>query len=289
MNIRLYDLILESPKSKEALAEYFNVTTKTIENKTKILEDILYNKKISKYTTSKLLPSQITYRFFTDIILMNVENESLNNDFTLVKNKNIDTINFLLETKELSETAKTLIMLQIAINHSCIISFDYKGNSKGVEKKFVKATQIISSHNKYYLYGIYDKKNRVNVHESRTFDITSITNIESYEYKKNEIFKTSHNGNAFGKYSNKKFALLTFNNEAANYIKRKRPKSMYYEILKETFGGEGVEVKYYYVSEKELLRLLKSWMPHVRFTNNDLLKDKIMKSINDDYLVFNSK
>lgn len=289
MNVALYDLILEFPKSKEELAAYFKVTTKTIENKTKILDDILYNKKINKYTTSKLLPNQITYKFFTEIILMNVENESLNNDFALIQHKNIDTINFLLETENLSETAKTLIMLQIAINHSCIITFNYKGNNKGFEKKFVKPTQIISSHNKYYLYGIYDKKNRINVDENRTFDITSITNIEPYEYKKDLVFKTQYNGNAFGKYSNKKFALLTFSNEAANYIKRERPKSMYYEILKETFGGEGVEVKYYYVSEKELLRLIKSWIPHVRFTTNDILKDKIMKLINDEYSIFNSK
>lgn len=287
MNIELYDLILESPKSKEELSNYFNVTTKTIENKTKTLDDITYNKKISQYTTTNLLPAHITYKFFTDIILMNIENVSLNNDFKSIQNKNINTVNYLLDTKDLSETAKIIIMLQLAIKHNCIISFNYKGNSKGIEKKFVKPTQIISSNNKYYLYGIYDKKNKSDIGESRTFDITSITTIEPYEYKKNEVFKTSYNGNAFGKYSNKKFALLTFSNEAANYIKRERPKSMHYEILKETFGGEGVEVKYYYVSEKELLRLIKSWIPHVKFTHNDVLKHKIISLINDDYIIFN--
>lgn len=287
MNIELYDLILELPKGKDELANYFDVTTKTIENKTKTLEDVIYNKKISKYTTTNLLPKLITYKFFTDIILMNVENKSLNTDFTFIQNEKINDINFLLETNNFSETAKTLIMLQIAINHNCIISFNYKGNSKGVEKKFVKPTQIISSNNKYYLYGIYDKKNQSNSGENRTFDITSITNIESYDYMKNEVFKTSYQGNAFGQYSDNKFALLTFKNEAANYIKRERPKSMHYEILRETFGGEGVEVKYYYVSDKEIVRLIKSWMPHITFTNNDPLKDKVSTLINTDYIIFN--
>lgn len=282
--ITIYDILLEKLTSKDTLAEILNVTTKTIDNKVKISNgDIEYSKKLSSYYFKNLLPEFITLRFLLKIIMMNIDNKSIKSDLSYVKDLITEDTNKLLRTSELSKILQNIIQLQVAINHNCILSIEYAGGMKQIERKVIRPTQIIVTNGSLYLYAKYDERNKINIGEKRTFQINSIGNITPVEYFQGDTFKTDVSGNAFGEFNHNNFVELTFFGPASNLIKRERLNSLNYEIIEEDFDGKSVNVKFYYNSELELVKIIQQWMPYIKFTKKNDFSTKILTRIKNNF------
>ncbi len=284
--LHIYNELLLGLRSKQELKDSFNeISIKTIENKIKLSDnDIAYSKKLGKYHFSNLLPKFITYKFLTFILIDNFSNKIIKNDIFQIQNQIIKNNDFLIETDKLSETLKNLIIFNIAINHNIVLSVDYQGNKKGIERKIIQPNQVIMSKGLYYFYITYDNRNIKDIGKTRTFNLNAITNIELVEYSIDLTipFKTSDSGNEYGRYTDDKYSLLTFSGVAGKFIKRERLNNLKWDFINESFDGGSVNIKLYYNSEFELRKLIQQWLPEVKFTEKTELSERVLKVIKDN-------
>lgn len=285
--LKIYNELFTSLKSKDELAKILKVSTKTIENKVKLSEgDIEHSKKNSGYIFKNLLPKYISIKHFNEILIKYIANNSLKDSAQYIQKEIIHENEFgeLVNTEKLSDLVKTLIKLQIAINYNCVLSVSYKGNKKAVQTKFIKPNQIFVANGSFYLYLKYADQNKKDINMPRTFQLNSIDNIQAIEYKKDEIFQTYDEGNAYGRYNdNTKSVKLIFKGAAAMYLKRERLNSLKWEFIEESFDNTTLTIKLYYNEEVELIKLIQSWMPLVTFVKEDELSTKILTAIKKNY------
>lgn len=181
----IYQNLYNSPRSKEYFASLFNVSTKTIENTiSNYKDDIIYDRRISSYCFKNLLPKYISYESFFKLFKDSIGNNIIKNDFIDIgKIMSQAEFNFsMIDTSTLSDLAQKIVLCNIAINHNCVIEVNYSGNRKPKEIKYIRPHTIISTGFTYYLYVSYDKKNKKDVGEYRSFGFNGIGTINHYEY-----------------------------------------------------------------------------------------------------------
>lgn len=285
--LHIYNEVLSGLKSKQELQSSFgDISIKTIENKVKSSNsDIVYSKKLGKYHFSNLLPTFISYKFLSSILIDNFSNSIIKDDMFKIQNQLIKNNDFLIETSNLSETLNNLIIFHIAINHNIILSLDYQGNKKDTEEKIIQPNQVIMAKGLYYFYITYDDRNKESIGKKRTFNLNAVSDIKLVEYAINipKPFKTDVSGNEYGEFDNDRYTLLTFSGVAAKFIKRERLSNLKWDFLNESFDGKSVNIKLYYNSEFELKKLIQQWLPEIKFTEKTELSNKILNQLKNDF------
>ena len=267
---QIYEELYTKVLSKTYLANRYQVSTKTIENTVnsylkEIPNDIVYDTKIAAYRFKNLLPQYIPYKVFIALFESSIANKIIKEDFLIIAKTISVQLNSdvgMIETESLSPLAQKLIMCTIAIKHNCILQIDYKGHKKDKQVKFVIPQKVTSTAYSYYLYGIYDKKNGVNIGESRSFALTGMYSITPVEYIKDQKFSIAGVGNAYGMIDKESSIMLRLYGNAANFFKREGlfQEDIYDFVTEEADGS--VLMKMYYNNLDEVVHLTKMDASH---------------------------
>lgn len=283
--ILIYDAIYSDYEtSKAKIAEILNVNSiKTVENNIKNIEDIIYDIKLKQYRFKNILPKYITINALNNIINKSIVNKLLKDDFKLIANKVISA-DEMIETSNLSNLSKKLIILSNAIKYNCVLKVEYKGLNKPLQRKYIEPNAYFTNGFTYYAYITYNKKNIDGIGEERTFALNSIGKIEEEEYISNVNFKKSDIGNAYGRFKKDKYVLLNIKDEAARFFKRELIfNNDAFELIDEELDGISISVKMYYNHINEITKLIKQWMPKITIFGNVELKSKVYLKIEEDF------
>lgn len=268
--------------SKESLKKYLNVSSvKTVENNIKSIDDIEYDIKIKKYRFKKLLPTYIPNEIFFNIFKESIVNKLLKNDFILLE-KDISSLKTkdMINTSELSNLSKKIIMFKNAIKHNCILKVEYKKAGCEIEYKYIQPNTIFCNGFTYYAFVTYDKKNQKDIGKQRTFAFNAIGKIEEDEYLNNVFFEKVQSGNAFGTFKKDKYVVLNLNQQSANFFKREILfNNDAFELIDEELDGDSITVKMFYTSYFEVVKIIQQWMPNIKIQNNLDLRDKVYSDI----------
>lgn len=146
-----------------------------------------------------------------------------------------------------------VIKLQMAINHSCVLSIEYTGY-RGAEKKIIRPGKVFISNGAFYLAAVYDVKNRANIGEKRTFALNSIATIIQHSYVHNCDFRIFDDFNAFGSFEQKDQHInLLLKGNAAIHFLREGLKGYKSEFIKQNIDNS-IELKLFYRDSKRLSR-----------------------------------
>lgn len=282
----IYSGLYKAPRKKKYLAELFDVNPKTIENTiNRYADDIVLDKELGAYRFKTLLPQYIPYDIFFTLFQGSIGNEIIKNDFlSLSKMINLeDDLNLpMIPTKGLSSLAQKIIMAEVAINSNCIVELDYLGNSKPLEKKYIKPHKIIATGFTYYLYVSYDSRNQENIGAFRSLAFNGMHSLHPLEYLKDEIFLIEGSGNAFGLISKEKSVKLKLEAASANYFKREGQfNKENFDFISEEIDGS-VIMKMYYNNIQEVVKLIQSWMPLISIHDNDEITNKTYNIIQEN-------
>lgn len=281
--VQLYIELYNSPQNKEYFANLFEVTIKSVENLTKKYRgDITYDRKLGRYRFINLLPSYIPIKVYFDLFQNNIGNQVIKKDILHV----VDSMSsrekekmYMIETKELSIFSQYIIMCHIAMNSSCVLKIEYTGNEKSSEFKFIKPHHISSNGYTHYLFASYDKRNKKNINENRSFAFNSIHSIEPVEYKIDEVFAVKGIGNAYGMINKEKYAVLHLEPQAAKFFKRERQfEREEFEFVAENMD-ESISMKMYYNNIDEVRHLIQGWMPQIKIDKDMDLRKRIYEQI----------
>ncbi|HIQ27082.1 MAG TPA: WYL domain-containing protein [Sulfurovum sp.] len=170
-------------------------------------------------------------------------------------------------------------MAEVAINSNCIVQLDYLGNSKPLEKKYIKPHKIIATGFTYYLYVSYDSRNQENIGAFRSLAFNGMHSLSPLEYLKNETFLMEGSGNAFGLISKEKSITLKLEAASANYFKREGQfNKENFDFISEEIDGS-VIMKMYYNNIQEVVKLIQSWMPLISVHDNETITDEVYRTI----------
>lgn len=268
--------------TKEALKDYLNVgSIKTVENNIKEIDDIEYDIKIRKYRFKNLLPKYIPNEIFFNIFKGSIVNKVLKNDFALLE-RDISSLktNDMIDTSELSNLAKKIIMFKNAIKNNCILKVTYKKAGQSIEEKYIRPNTVFSTGFTYYSFITYDEKNDKDCGEERTFAFNGIGDIEVVEYLNNVSFQKEQKGNAFGSFKKDRFVILNLNQQSANFFKREILfTNDAFELIDDELDGDSLTVKMYYNKEFEVEKIIQQWMPNIKIQNSSEIREKIYSKI----------
>lgn len=286
--IKIYKALYSSDEcTKEYLKNYLEVSSiKTVENNIKDIEDIVYDIKLRKYRFKDLLPKYIPNEVFFEIFQSAIVNKLLENDFSLLK-KDISSLhtNEMIKTSELSNLAKKIIQFHNAIKDNCILKVKYKKVGKELEEKYIRPNTIFSTGFTYYVYITYDKLNKIDIGEQRTFAFNSIGNIEAIEYIPDGNFKIDQKGNAFGSFKKDKFVILNMDRKSADFFKREMLfNNDAFEMVDEELEGESITVKMYFNDKLEVVKLVQQWMPRITIQSSEEIKKIVYEQIKNNML-----
>jgi len=288
---QIYEELYSKVLAKEYLATKHKVSTKTIENTIngylkETPEDIVYDTKIAAYRFKNLLPHYIPYKVFFIYFESSIANKIIKEDFVFigkVLNIQLDSNFPMIETASLSPLAQKLIKCTIAIKHNALLQIEYKGHKKDKQIKFVIPHKVTSTAYSYYLYGIYDKTNKENIGESRSFALTGMGSITPVKYVKDQKFDIGGVGNAYGMIDKENYTMLKLEGNAANFFKREGlfQEDIYDFVTEEADGS--VIVKMYYSHLDEVVHLLQRWMPLIEINDSSTVTKKIYEKISENY------
>lgn len=286
--IKIYKAIYSDVDcTKDYLKNYLKVSSiKTVENNIKDIDDIVYDLKLRKYRFKDLLPKYIPSEVFFEIFQSAIVNKLLENDFSLLK-KDISSLhtNEMIKTSELSNLAKKIIQFNNAIKDNCILKVKYKKVEKKLEEKYIKPNTIFSTGFTYYAYVTYDKLNKIDIGEQRTFAFNSIGDIEAIEYIPDGNFKIDQKGNAFGSFKKDKFVILNMDRKSADFFKREMLfNNDAFEMVDEELEGESITVKMYFNDKLEVVKLVQQWMPRITIQSSEEIKKIVYEQIKNNML-----
>lgn len=286
--IKIYKAIYSDVDcTKDYLKNYLKVSSiKTVENNIKDIDDIVYDLKLRKYRFKDLLPKYIPSEVFFEIFQSAIVNKLLENDFSLLK-KDISSLhtNEMIKTSELSNLAKKIIQFNNAIKDNCILKVKYKKVEKELEEKYIKPNTIFSTGFTYYAYVTYDKLNKIDIGEQRTFAFNSIGDIEAIEYIPDGNFKIDQKGNAFGSFKKDKFVILNMDRKSADFFKREMLfNNDAFEMVDEELEGESITVKMYFNDKLEVVKLVQQWMPRITIQSSEEIKKIVYEQIKNNML-----
>lgn len=284
--IKIYKAIYSDVDcTKDYLKNYLKVSSiKTVENNIKDIDDIVYDLKLRKYRFKDLLPKYIPSEVFFEIFQSAIVNKLLENDFSLLK-KDISSLhtNEMIKTSELSNLAKKIIQFNNAIKDNCILKVKYKKVEKELEEKYIKPNTIFSTGFTYYAYVTYDKLNKIDIGEQRTFAFNSIGDIEAIEYIPDGNFKIDQKGNAFGSFKKDKFVILNMDRKSADFFKREMLfNNDAFEMVDEELEGESITVKMYFNDIFEVVKLVQQWMPRITIQSSEEIKKIVYEQIKNN-------
>jgi len=284
---QIYKDLYHSPKSKLYFSELFGITTKSVENTMKkYSEDIVYDRKLSKYRFKELLPSLIPVEIYFNIFKDSIANQIIKEDMLSAIKQLSSTPNsdfHLMATDTLSYLSKYIIKSHIAIGHSCILKISYDSIKKPTETKYIKPHKITSTGFVYYLYGSYEKRNKKDVGEYRSFAFNSIKEMSVVEYLKDEDFSIDAKSNAYGVINKEKYVVLKLKGASASFFKRERQfEREEFEFVMEEVDGT-ISIKMYYNNIDEVVYLLQQWMPLISVDSTSPEKESIYKIIEKNY------
>jgi len=279
----IYRELYKMPRKKKYLAELFDVNPKTIENTiNKYPEDIILDKELTAYRFNTLLPKYIPHDIFFTLFQGSIGNEIIKNDF-LSLSKMItkeESMNLpMIPTQQLSDLAQKIIMSEVAINSNCIVALDYLGNSKPLEKKYIRPHKIIATGFTYYLYVSYDSKNEENIGAYRSLAFNGMHSLSPVKYLKEETFLMEGSGNAYGLIGKEKDITLKLESSSANYFKREGQFNKdNFDFISEEIDGS-VIMKMYYNNLQEVVKLIQSWMPLISIRDNERITNEVYETI----------
>lgn len=284
--IKIYKALYSNVEcTKEYLKNYLEVSSiKTVENNIKDIDDVVYDIKLRKYRFKELLPKYIPNEVFFEIFQSAIVNKLLENDFSLLK-KDISSLhtNEMIKTSELSNLAKKIIQFNNAIKDNCILKVKYKKVEKKLEEKYIKPNTIFSTGFTYYAYVTYDKLNKIDIGEQRTFAFNSIGDIEAIEYIPDGNFKIDQKGNAFGSFKKDKFVILNMDRKSADFFKREMLfNNDAFEMVDEELEGESITVKMYFNDKLEVVKLVQQWMPRITIQSSEEIKKIVYEQIKNN-------
>ena len=282
--IEVYNELFVKRYSKKQLEDKFEVSTKTIENTTKLHDDIVYSKKLGNYGFKNLLPKYISYYNYFVLFQDNFSNPILKKDFIKITNQlneNLDEI--MIDTSKLSSLSQKVIQLNIAINHNCVVKVNYQSYGKAKEEKYIQANQIVVVGSIYYLYVTYDKRNKKNIGEPRQFALNGIQEIEFVEYLTDISFKTNVQGNGFGNYNNTSSISLKLKGDSAHFFMREGLfETPNYKFLSEEDNGD-INMELFYNNKIEVIKLVQQWMPFIEIDDSYEEAQSIINDIKKNY------
>jgi predicted DNA-binding transcriptional regulator YafY len=285
--IGIYNQLFKKLSTKQELADLFKVSTKTIENTIKTRDDIVYSKKLGSYHFKNLLPDFISYQNYFTLFKDSVANPIIKKDFLKIGSSLHNKFNeTMIDTNQLSELSKKIIKVEIAINHNCILKVEYTGNDKSKEEKYIQPKQIFTDGSIYYVFLVYDKKNKEKVGEERQFAFNGIESVEPIEYTKEALFRSEEEVNAFGSFKNAKTIRLKLQDAAANYFKREGLfETNSFKFLSELSVNE-IEIEMRYNYKLEVIKLVQQWLPQITIIDHSEEAKKILKKIKSNYQDF---
>lgn len=285
--IGIYNQLFKKLSTKQELADFFSVSTKTIENTIKECEDIVYSKKLGSYHFKDLLPNHISYQNYFTLFKDSVTSSIIKKDFSTISSSLHSKFDeTMIATSQLSELSRKIIKTEIAINHNCILKVEYTGNSKSKEEKYIQPKRIFTGGSIYYLSVIYDKRNKEKVGEERQFAFNGIESIEIVEYLKDTIFRSEQDGNAFGSYNNVQTIRLKLHGASANFFKREGLfETNSFRFLSELTTNE-IEIEMTYNYKLEVVKLVQQWLPQITIVDDSEKAQKIIEEIKNNYKTF---
>ena len=189
----------------------------------------------------------------------------------------------MIKTSELSNLAKKIIQFNNAIKDNCILKVKYKKVEKELEEKYIKPNTIFSTGFTYYAYVTYDKLNKIDIGEQRTFAFNSIGDIEAIEYIPDGNFKIDQKGNAFGSFKKDKFVILNMDRKSADFFKREMLfNNDAFEMVDEELEGESITVKMYFNDIFEVVKLVQQWMPRITIQSSEQIRNEVYKEIENN-------
>jgi len=281
---QIYTELYSQPLPKQYLSELLNVTSKTVENTIKTIDEITYDKKLGAYRFINLLPSYIPYPVFLALFKESISNELIKNDFEYLSMNSSNAT--MIMTNNLSSLSKKIIRATIAINHNCVLEMEYK-SMKGLETKVIRPHKIVFTGSAYYLIASYDERNKKNIGDIRSFALNGILSFKSIEYLKEGTFKITDSANAYGLISKDNYVRLKLEERSANFFKREGLLNKdSFEFLSEEADGT-VFVKMYYNNADEVVRLLQSWMPQITIVEKSEIVNEIYNRVKVNYELLN--
>ena len=290
---KIYQLLYEGCQSKAYLSEYFKVTTKTIENTiAKISHDVIYDKKLSAYRFSSLLPEYIPSKIFLEWIQQSVQHTVIKHDFTTFAKyqESLGEVDIsLLPTHSLSSLLKKIIQLQLSITYNISLKMLYKGHDGITTTKYINPHKINTSLNSYYIYASYIEDNKKDIGEFRSFSLGGIVSLEAVRYVKEERFAIEGIGNAYGMIDKEQYITLKLTGKSSSYFKREGEfsQAQYSYICEEVDGS--VLLKMYYNHTQEIVQLLQRWMPYIEIYDEGDVKEEVYREIEKSYLLWINK
>jgi len=283
--IKIYNLLFNQIRSKQELADFFNVTTKTIENSIKKCDDIVYSKKLGGYHFKDLLPKYISFQNYFTLFKDSISNNIIKKDFINISST-FHTNNNMIDTKLLSILSQKIIKTEIAINHNCILKVKYLGSKKDKEIKYIEPKQIFTNGYTYYLAVIYDKRNKENSGKERQLAFNGIESIEPVEYIKDKSFRSYKQYNPFGSYDNAKKIRLKLLNEASTFFKREGFfETDNFKFLSEISTNE-IEIEMKYIYKTEVIKLIQQWLPLIAIIDESDEAQNIKEEIKSNFEKF---
>lgn len=281
---RIYIELYKKPCTKQYFSELFSITSKTIENTVKTIDEIIYDKQIAAYRFIDLLPQYIPYKIFLILFEDSIYNQLIKNDFQSIGRKlNVDIPMF--STNNLSSLSKKIIRVTLALNHSCILKIKYK-SMKGIETKYIRPHKIVSTEFTYYLLASYDERNKKNIGEMRSYAFNAMLSLEPLTYLKNNNFKIEQSGNAYGFISKDSYLTLKLEERSANFFKREGQfNKTNFDFLSEEADGT-IVVKMYYNNIDEIVRLVQSWMPQITILEDSEIVNEVYNKIEESHNIF---
>lgn len=281
--IQIYMELYNGPKSKEYFAHFFDITTKSVENMTKKLrDDIVFDRKLSQYRYKELLPKYIPFELFFTLFQNSIGNQVIKNDILSVGrllSSQAGTHIYMIETDKLSKLSQRIIMGYVGIKSNCVLKIEYTGNNKPIETKYIRPHHITATGYIYYLYSSYDKKNKKNIGDTRSFAFNAVHSIEVVEYLTDVNLSIDGEGNAYGMINYDKYVLLRLESNAASFFKREQQfERTEFEFISEDYDGS-VLMKMFYNNTDEIKHLIQGWMPQIKIEENTELKESIYGQI----------
>lgn len=232
LDLSLVDAVFTKISTKDELAQTLKVSTKTIENRAKKLNEIIkYSKKLEGYIFVDLLPKTLPPQTIFKNIFDEIESIQANNFYLDIFMNNFKSVNCLINTEKIPNLFQKTIMIKHAINHQIKLEIIYKGQKREVflvDMGIFNNERVALSNTKEILY------------------INDIKNICAKKYINHNYVKNYFN--AFGTLDTKKEVVVCFQSE--NYFLREQPKSYFYEFLYEDDIGRFYKM---YLSDDELL------------------------------------
>lgn len=280
LNTRLTQILLKLNEAQrftiDELAEEFNVSIRTIQRDINERFSYLPLKKengyifLDQYYLGKLSHNDIkNFAIFSGIkdLYPNLDNNFINS----ILSKKFDDIYLIkyIPYESSKKLTKEFQDIQIAINNNYTLLFKY--NDK---KRELKPYKLVNNNGIWYLVGDDNSK-------LKTFTINKIKNMQltNEEFTINNEFKTIIEQNQDTWFSQDKIdVILQIDISVALYFKR-RDLLPNQKILEENDKYLLLSTTVSY--DDEILRVVRSWIPHIKIIKPLYLNDKLYKELKE--------